>query len=105
MGCALHLGALEDGEDAMEWKPSVCWQLPLKVEHPSPGDGAPVVLRRWERHDWGAGGASMAWCCTEGELAHRGEVPVAISLGRELRALAGEAVADAVAAAVQRRPG
>ena len=31
-GCALHLTALEAGESPVEWKPSVCWQLPLRVE-------------------------------------------------------------------------
>src|SRR3984957_16807715 len=31
-GCALHLEAIEAGESPIEWKPSVCWQLPLKVD-------------------------------------------------------------------------
>lgn len=30
-GCALHLGAVDDGEAPMAWKPSVCWRLPLHV--------------------------------------------------------------------------
>jgi hypothetical protein len=92
-GCALHLGALDDGEDPMDWKPSVCWQLPLKVERPSPGAATPVVLRRWGRADWGTGGATMAWCCTEGELAYDGAVPVLTSLAAEVEALTGPAVA------------
>lgn len=91
-GCALHLGALDDGEDPMDWKPSVCWQLPLKVERPAPGAPTPVVLRRWRRADWGSGGASMAWCCTEGGLAYDAEVPVLESLAEELEALAGPTV-------------
>lgn len=91
-GCALHLGALDDGEDPMDWKPSVCWQLPLKVDRPAPGTSAPVVLRRWGRADWGPGGATMAWCCTEGQLAYDAEVPVLESLAEELDALAGPAV-------------
>ena len=31
-GCALHIAALESGESPTEWKPSVCWQLPLRVD-------------------------------------------------------------------------
>jgi hypothetical protein len=95
-GCALHLGALDDGEDPIDWKPSVCWQLPLKVERPPEGSGVPVALRRWGRGDWGPGGAAMAWCCTEGSLAYDGEEPVLASLARELEALAGPTVVAAL---------
>jgi hypothetical protein len=31
-GCALHLAAIEAGESPIDWKPSVCWQLPIKVD-------------------------------------------------------------------------
>ncbi|MFP5320369.1 MAG: hypothetical protein ACLGIC_00825 [Acidimicrobiia bacterium] len=88
-GCALHLAALDDGERPMDGKPSVCWQLPLKVER---ADGA-ATLRRWRRDDWGPGGRTMAWCCTEASEAEDGDVPVAESLADELRALVGPEVA------------
>ena len=29
-GCALHLAALNRGERPLDWKPEVCWQLPLR---------------------------------------------------------------------------
>ena len=32
LGCALHLAALANDESPTEWKPSVCWQLPLRVD-------------------------------------------------------------------------
>lgn len=60
-GCALHLGAEVDGEPPMDWKPEVCWQLPMKVETMADGRKR---LRRWRRHDWGVD-ANLAWCCTE----------------------------------------
>ncbi len=64
-GCALHLAALGSGESPTDWKPAICWQLPLKVVDDRSG-GVPVgILRRWERTDWGPGGADMAWVCTE----------------------------------------
>src|SRR5947199_86018 len=31
-GCALHRAALDAGERPMDWKPDVCWQLPLRLE-------------------------------------------------------------------------
>jgi hypothetical protein len=30
-GCALHRAALEAGERPLDWKPDVCWQLPLRL--------------------------------------------------------------------------
>jgi len=88
-GCALHLAALDDGERPMDGKPSVCWQLPLKVER---ADGV-ATLRRWRRDDWGPGGRTMAWCCTEADACEDGDVPVAVSLADEVRALVGPEVA------------
>lgn len=91
-GCALHLGALDDGEAPMDWKPAVCWQLPLKVERrPLPGGGEEATLRRWQRSDWGEG-ARLHWCCSTDEGAFVGAEPVVTSLADELRALVGEEV-------------
>ncbi len=87
-GCALHLGALDDGDEPIDWKPAVCWQLPLRVERL----GDRTVLRRWERRDWGPGGTTMAWCCTEEPEAHVGERPVVESMAREIEAVVGSEV-------------
>jgi hypothetical protein len=85
-GCALHLAALAAGEPPREWKPSVCWQLPIKVEWEPREDGGEVAtVRRWSRGDWGAEGRTMAWCCTEGDRAYVGERPVIDSLARSSR--------------------
>ena len=92
-GCALHLAALRSGESPTDWKPAVCWQLPLHVDWELQADGSEVAtVRRWERRDWGDEGASMFWCCTEGDRAYVGERPVIESLGEELAALAGTEV-------------
>lgn len=98
-GCALHLAAVDEGDPPIDWKPSVCWQLPLKVEADLPGsDGGTLVLRRWNRADWGPGGATMAWCCTEeGEpSSYVGDAPVAEAMAAELSALVGPEVAVAI---------
>jgi len=92
-GCALHLEALHAGESPVDWKPSVCWQLPVKVDwEPGEGDTEVATLRRWQRRDWGAEGDTMAWCCTEGDRAYVGDRPVIDSLGEELEAIVGPTV-------------
>ena len=92
-GCALHLGAVADGESPIDWKPSVCWQLPIHVDF-APGEGGVEVatVRRWSRPDWGDDGDPMAWCCTEGDRAYVGDRPVVESLGEELEAIVGTPV-------------
>lgn len=92
-GCALHLEATRCGESPLVWKPSVCWQLPLKVDWEPGEDGTEVAtVRRWERRDWGAEGETMAWCCTEGSRAYVGGERVIDSLGEEVEAIVGETV-------------
>lgn len=92
-GCALHLAALDAGESPLEWKPSVCWQLPIRVDWAPTDDGRETAtVRRWSRADWGTEGETMAWCCTEGERAYVGDRPVVDSLAEELTELVGTEV-------------
>ncbi len=92
-GCALHLAALQAGESPIDWKPSVCWQLPIKVDWEMRDDDVEVAtVRGWTRADWGSDGETMAWCCTEEPEAHVGDRPVIESLAEELAAVMGEAV-------------
>ena len=92
-GCALHLAALDAGEAPLDWKPSVCWQLPIKVDWEEGDDGTEVAtVRPWSRRDWGPEGETMAWCCTEGQLAYVGDQPVIDSLGAELKEIVGTEV-------------
>ena len=92
-GCALHLKALAVDESPIEWKPSVCWQLPIKVDWELREDGVEIAtVRAWARRDWGADGETMAWCCTEEPEAYVGDRPVIDSLGDELLAVVGTEV-------------
>jgi hypothetical protein len=92
-GCALHLAAIDANESPIDWKPSVCLQLPIKVDWVMGADDVEVAtVRRWTRRDWGAEGETMAWCCTEGSLAYVGDRPVIDSLGEELEAIVGTKV-------------
>lgn len=102
-GCALHLGAAAHGEPAHEWKPNVCWQLPLRIENATDPDGTGVtILRRWRRSDFGADGESMAWFCTDTDDAYVGDRPVYESLAAELRELVGDEAAEAIAVGLRR---
>ncbi len=105
-GCALHLAALDAGDSPTEWKPSVCWQLPLRVEWDDVDEHTETAtVRRWTRADWGEHGTTMAWCCTErtdGGEAYCGDEPVVQSLRDSLVALSGEDVYEAVAVELRR---
>ncbi|MHB1533899.1 MAG: hypothetical protein ACYC1D_04650 [Acidimicrobiales bacterium] len=92
-GCALHLAALDSGDSPIDFKPSVCWQLPIKVDWEAGPDGSEVAtVRGWTRADWGPEGDTMAWCCTEGRRAYVGERPVIESMADELEAITGTEV-------------
>jgi hypothetical protein len=95
-GCALHLAALESDESPTEWKPSVCWQLPLRIDWQEIDDSTEsATVRRWTRADWGDHGHTMAWCCTErgdGGEAYSGNERVIDSMADSLTALAGHEV-------------
>ena len=61
-GCALHIAALEAGERYIDWKPDVCWQLPLRLDHHTDENGyVTSTLREWKRRDWGEGGNDFHW--------------------------------------------
>ncbi len=95
-GCALHHAAVAADEPAWEWKPEVCWELPVKVDWDTDQDGRPLAtVRRWSRKDWGADGETMAWCCTDpadGGEAYIGETTVIESLAGELSQMVGAEV-------------
>jgi hypothetical protein len=102
-GCALHLAAIDANESPIDWKPSVCWQLPIRVDwEPGEGDSETATVRAWSRDDWGDQGNTMAWCCTEGDRAYVGETPVVESLTEELTAIVGTEVYAALRARLRR---
>jgi hypothetical protein len=90
-GCALHQAALAVGERPLDWKPDVCWQLPLRRTDETDDHGHVVTtVREWKRRDWGDGGAEFAWWCTEAPEAFTGGEPVYRALRDELVELIGD---------------
>ena len=96
-GCAIHFAAQAAELDPLEWKPEVCWQLPIRVEHHlDDNDQATHMVRQWTRADWGESGADLGWWCAEAPEAYSGTKSVANYLRAEIAALAGDRVADAL---------
>ena len=102
VGCALHLAAIDAGEDPLEWKPQTCTRMPIRVDESHAAEGPVLTVRAWRRSDWGADGATMAWWCTEAAEAYRGEQPVIESLRGELRVLLGDALYERAVEALRK---
>jgi hypothetical protein len=99
-GCALHVAALRRGEDPIEWKPRICWQVPLYFERDEPAQTTRV--RAGRTADWGAEGI-LDWWCTEHPDAFSAEQPVYLTMEAELRRVCGDAIYDELAAYCQAR--
>ena len=94
-GCALHIAAMAAGERPLDWKPNVCWQVPIRLEHETDGTGHVTSrLREWKRRDWGDGGSEFHWWCTEAPEAFTGTDPVYIASADEIIELVGREIYD-----------
>jgi hypothetical protein len=94
-GCALHRGALRTGAPITDWKPEVCWQVPLRLEYHHDESGHTVnVLRPWHRRDWGEGGDDFGWWCTDDDRAFVGQIAAYEELRHEIGRLVGDEVAS-----------
>ena len=103
-GCALHRGALAAGERPLDWKPDVCWQLPLRLESIKDEKGRTTyTFREWNRQDWGAGGDDFHWWCTADDLAFVAHKPVYSTLCDEIVEMIGQEAYDFVVAFIERR--
>jgi hypothetical protein len=92
VGCALHIAALDADERPLDWKPQVCWQVPIRLEHSTDESGHVTSrLREWKRRDWGKGGREFGWWCTEEAEAFVGSEPLYRSAREEIIELIGEA--------------
>ena len=94
-GCALHAQALRDGVHPLEYKPDVCWQLPIRrdQEWTKRPDGTKVLvtmLTEFDRRGWGSGGHDLDWWCTSSPEAHVGTRLLYQEYEPELVALIGK---------------
>ncbi len=90
-GCSLHRAALERGERPLDWKPDVCWQVPIRLHVHSDEFGRDTVfVKAWDRRDWGEGGDDFHWWCIEEQAAYQAPNPVYVTNRDELVELVGE---------------
>jgi hypothetical protein len=102
-GCALHIGAMEAGERPLDWKPNVCWQLPIHLEHSEDDTGyVTTIVREWKRRDWGVSGDEFHWWCTDSSDAFVGREPVYRYLKDELIETVGAEVYDQLVELLER---
>lgn len=93
-GCALHIGAVQAGESPIDWKPDVCWQLPLRYREE---DGGLHVIEEFSRATWGEGGKEFGWWCTEAPEAFTARRRVYRTLEPELRRIMSDASYETLA--------
>jgi hypothetical protein len=92
-GCALHLHSMRVGEHHSDWKPEVCWQLPLRRVDEEQEDGSVIsTVTEFARDGWGEGGEDFAWWCTEAPEAFTAADPVYRTLDAELRKILGKKI-------------
>ena len=103
-GCALHIAAEEAGERPMDWKPDVCWQVPVRLQETTDEGGHIVTfVREWKRRDWGDGGHEFHWWCTNDKSAFVGKDPTYKYLKHELTELVGPKVYSLLVAELEKR--
>jgi hypothetical protein len=102
-GCAFHIAATEANERPLDWKPNVCWQLPLRLEYHTDTNGwVNTVVREWKRRDWGDGGTDLHWWCTDNSDAFVGKEPVYKYLKEEIIESVGTKVYELLVEALER---
>ena len=102
-GCALHIAALEAGERPVDWKPNVCWQVPMRrVDETDSYGHVTSTVREWKRRDWGPGGHEFHWWCTESAEAYVGDRAVYLTMRDEIIELIGQPVYDLLVVALER---
>ena len=79
-GCALHIGAMQAGEDFIDWKPSICWQMPLLADYSEELDMNILRMFNWTTEDY-------PWFCGHDEVSWVAEKPLFRTMERELKAL------------------
>lgn len=79
-GCTLHIAAMKQGENPIDWKPMICWQMPLFVEEVDEINTNIVRMFHWSKNDY-------PWFCAHDEISWIAEKPVYQTMAAELKAM------------------
>jgi hypothetical protein len=99
-GCAFHVAAVRRAENPIDWKPQICWQVPVFFDIND--ETKTTTVRASRTVDWGGEGI-LDWGCTEHEEAFSADQPVYVSMEAELRRVCGARVYDELAVYCQAR--
>jgi hypothetical protein len=103
-GCALHQHAMRVGEHFADWKPEVCWQVPLRRLDREEDDGTVTsLLTEFGRDAWGPGGDDFGWWCIEAPEAFTSDRPVYRTQEPELRRMIGDELYEELSSYLDRR--
>ena len=91
-GCAFHVAALRHGESPIDWKPRICWQVPLFFDIDN--DTRTTTVRACRTVDWAARGSSSGGAPSSGRVQrqsaavrdHGGRTPAHVRRRRLRRA-------------------
>ncbi len=103
-GCALHQAAVNRGQRPLDWKPDVCWQVPIHLDiHENEYGHETIFVRAWERRDWGPGGDEFHWWCIDSEVAYSAVSPLYVTARDELVEMIGPDIYGQLVAELERR--
>lgn len=103
-GCALHQAALRHGQRPLDWKPDVCWQVPIHLDiHEDEYGYETIFVRAWQRRDWGPGGDDFHWWCIEQDAAYSAVAPLYLTARDELLEMVGGPIYEILVTELDRR--
>lgn len=79
-GCAFHVEAMKRGEDYHDWKPEICWQVPLAVDYAEDIDTNILHMFEWTKDDY-------PWFCSQDEVTWISDKPLYQSMAEDLKRL------------------
>lgn len=77
-GCALHIAAVREGEDYRDWKPSICWQMPILVDYSADLEMNILRMFHWGKDEYD-------WFCSQDEITWVSANPLYITMEKELK--------------------
>lgn len=78
-GCALHIAAMNRGENFIDWKPEICWQMPLIASFVDEMETWLIHMFHWEL------GVDHEWFCEHDEFMWVAERPLYQTMSAELK--------------------